>query len=74
MADNKHPFNEAGRRLKAALISYQLGLKGVDRTLKEIPEYAGDGWAETAEQLLRGMSDQVVRELLPPSGGQGTIQ
>ena len=31
-----HPFNEAGRRLKAALISYQLGLTGVDRTLKEM--------------------------------------
>ncbi len=28
-------FREAGRRLKAAMISYQMGYKGVDSTLRE---------------------------------------
>jgi hypothetical protein len=75
MAQSKHPYNEAGRRLKAAMLSYQLGLKGVDRTLKEMPEYAGDGWAELAEKLLRGMAEQVGDAIFrPPSGGSGTVQ
>ena len=63
MDRNKRPYNEAGRRLKAALISYQLGMKGVDRTLKEMPEDCGEGWAEVAEDLLRGMSNQIAVSL-----------
>jgi hypothetical protein len=55
MAEEKHPYNEAGRRIKAALVSFQLGRAGVDRTLKETPEDAGEGWAELAEQLLYEM-------------------
>jgi hypothetical protein len=75
MAQNYHPYNEAGRRVKAALMSYQLGLKGVDRTLKEMPEFAGEGWAEIAEKLLCGMADQVAKSVFgPPSDGSGTIQ
>ena len=50
-----HPYNEAGRRLKAALVSYTAGRAGVDYTLKQTPEDAGDDWAELAESLLRGM-------------------
>ena len=42
MAQSKHPYNEAGRRLKAAMLSYQLGLKGVDRT----SEARLGGWQE----------------------------
>jgi hypothetical protein len=53
MAD--HPCWKAGRRLKAALISYQLGRAGVDRTLKEVPEDSGEGWADLAERLLMQM-------------------
>jgi hypothetical protein len=54
--DGNHPFNEAGRRLKAAMISYQLGLAGVDSTLKKLPKIVDDSWAEMAEKLLRGMA------------------
>ena len=54
--DGNHPFNEAGRRLKAAMISYQLGLAGVDSTLKKLPKIVDDSWAEMAEKLLHGMA------------------
>lgn len=54
-----HPYREAGRRLKAAIISYRLGRAGVDRTLKELPDDPGDGWAELAEQLDRALAAQV---------------
>jgi hypothetical protein len=74
MAQSSHPYNEAGRRLKAALISYQLGRKGVDSTLKQMPESAGEGWAEIAEKLLREMAEQVGDILSPPSGGSSSIQ
>jgi hypothetical protein len=74
MAQSNHPYNEAGRRLKAALISYQLGLKGVDSTLKKMPEIVGEGWAEIAEQLLLDMAEQVGKSFGPPSGGSGTVQ
>lgn len=75
MTQSNHPYNEAGRRIKAALISYQLGMKGVDRTLKEMPEYAGDGWAELAEKLLRDMTGRVIEELIGPTpSGSGSVQ
>ena len=38
-----------------ALVSFQLGRANVDRTLKETPEDAGEGWAELAQQLLYEM-------------------
>ena len=74
-----HPYREAGRRLKAALVSYQLGRAGVDRTLKETPEDPGEGWAELAERLLTGMmldlSNALNPSTLDPSGGgPGTVQ
>lgn len=78
MAFNKpHPFNEAGRRLKAALISYQLGLTGVDRTLKEMPEVVDDSWAELAQSLLTKMANNLGKNLVPkpPSDDtSGSIQ
>jgi hypothetical protein len=55
-----HSFNEAGRRVKAAVISYQMGDAGVDRALKGIPDDPGEGWAALAESLLRGMQPEVV--------------
>ncbi|MGH9607445.1 MAG: hypothetical protein ACRD3N_17285 [Terracidiphilus sp.] len=71
MAD--HPYREAGRRLKAALVSYQLGRAGVDRTLKETPEDPGEGWAELAERLLTEMMLNIDKPFNPscsdPSGG-----
>jgi hypothetical protein len=71
----KHPYNEPGRRLKAALISYQLGRKGVDSTLKGDARKCRcrDG-GEIAEKLLRGMSDQIANLLIPPSEGSNKIQ
>jgi hypothetical protein len=32
------PYNEAGRRIKAELVSYQLGKAGVDNTLEQTRE------------------------------------
>jgi hypothetical protein len=52
-----HPANELGRRIQAALISYQLGRSGVDSTLKTMPEVATQGWPEIGERLLRVMTD-----------------
>jgi hypothetical protein len=74
-----HPYREAGRRLKAALVSYHLGRAGVDRTLKETPEDPGEGWAELAERLLTGMMLNLNTPFDPssfdPSGsGPGTVQ
>jgi hypothetical protein len=74
-----HPYREAGRRLKAALVSYHLGRAGVDRTLKETPEDPGEGWAELTERLLTGMMLNINTPFDPsgsdPSdGGPGTIQ
>jgi hypothetical protein len=60
MAQELHPYNEAGRRLKAALISYILGRPGVDRTLIEVPEDVGDGWGDLAKQLIDEMA--IVRQ------------
>ena len=45
----QHPCSEAGRRLKAAMISYHMGYKGVDSTLKTTTVQDGDGWAELAD-------------------------
>jgi hypothetical protein len=59
-----HSFNEAGRRVKAAVISYQMGDAGVDRALKGIPDDPGEGWAELTESLLRGMQAELVGKLL----------
>jgi len=60
-----HPYKEAGRRLKAAIISYRLGRAGVDRTLKETPAGPGEGWAELAEQLDRAMAIKVGKLFNP---------
>jgi hypothetical protein len=71
MTQKKHPYNAAGRKLKAAVMSSMLGLKGVDRTLKELPEIVDDEWAELAEKLMRRMSDQVAEKIFgPPTSGR----
>ncbi|GAC1360767.1 MAG: hypothetical protein NVSMB3_08800 [Acidobacteriaceae bacterium] len=61
----KHPYNEAGRRMKAALVSYQLGMNGVDYVLRRSPEVVEEAWAELAEKLLTKMaiSISVVRKM-----------
>jgi hypothetical protein len=68
-------FREAGRRLKAAMISYQMGYKGVDSTLKQLPEDPGDSWAEMAEHILRGMAAATTESVFgPPRKGPDSIQ
>lgn len=75
MAKVDRRFNEAGRRLKAALISYQLGKAGVDSTLKNMPDDPGPGWAELAEQLLREMAEHAARTFSPVlAGGSKRVQ
>ena len=70
-----HPYREAGRRLKAAIISYRLGRAGVDRTLKEIPDDPGEGWAELAERVDRSMTEQMGKLLFNPSDfGPAAVQ
>jgi hypothetical protein len=59
----KH-YNEAGRRLQAAMISYQMGYKGVDATLKKMPEDADESWAQLAEQILRNMMESASKGLV----------
>jgi hypothetical protein len=57
-------FEDAGRRVKAAVISYLMGYKGVDRTLKEMGEEdPGEFWSDLAEKLVRGMNAGVVEQL-----------
>jgi hypothetical protein len=63
---NIHPFKEAGCRLQAAVISYQMGYKGVDSPLKTQPEVVDKSWAELAERLIRGMSQEHADRINPP--------
>jgi hypothetical protein len=74
MAQEKHSYNEAGRKLKAAITSSLLRRKGVDRTLKEMPEIVGHDWVELAERLMRDMNAQVVEQLVPTRKGPVGIQ
>jgi hypothetical protein len=69
MTEELHPYNEAGRRIKAALVSYIAGRAGVDRTLKEVPRDAGTGWAELAEQLIRDMIENNASAYNPAPKG-----
>lgn len=58
---------EAGRRIKAAVVSYLMGYKGVDRTLKEMAdEDPGEYWSDLAEKLLRRTNAEVVEGLFRP--------
>jgi hypothetical protein len=50
---NKHPFNEAGRRIKAAVLSSLTRDKGVDHILEQLPEEVERGWADLGECLVR---------------------
>ena len=44
---------ELARRISAAYISYVSGLKGVDRTLKQLANHpVGDFWLEVAARIV----------------------
>jgi hypothetical protein len=60
-----HPFNEAGRRLYAALISYQMGHSGVDSTLKNMPATVDAFWSDLAERLSRDIAAQIATNIVP---------
>jgi hypothetical protein len=60
-------YEDAGRKIKAAVISSLMPDKGVDRTLKEMgDEDPGKFWSDLAEKLMRGLNAGVVEELLGP--------
>lgn len=63
-----HPYNEAGRRLLAAVMSYQLSIKMDYCLRKYVPEEVDNGWAEMAETLLRGISEGIVSQIRPDLG------
>jgi glycogen synthase len=59
-----HPYNAADRKPKAAVVSSLLRQKGVDCTLKEMPEVVGEEWAELARQLMTEMNAQFVEKIV----------
>jgi len=65
MAPRPQSFPSAGRRLAAALISYQIGHTGVDRVLKQYGDKKVDPWWEKkAQELLREMNNRKL--FIPP--------
>jgi len=60
---SKHPFNEAGRRIKAAVLSSLTRDKGVDNILEQLPEEVERGWADLGERLVRQLNGQTADKL-----------
>jgi hypothetical protein len=58
-----HPYNEAGRKLKAAVVSSLMRYKGVDSTLKKMPEEIESYWAGLAEALMRQLQEAVAASI-----------
>ena len=69
-----HPYREAGRRLRAAFVSYRLGRPGVDNTLKRVPYHPGEGWEKLAEDLDRELVEEYDKLVNPFSSCPKTIQ
>jgi hypothetical protein len=66
-----HRFNELGRRLFAAVLSYELGLRGLDYTLRTYaPEVIEDFGSELGEQLLRQRQDSDMKLFFGQAGGK----
>jgi hypothetical protein len=62
----KH-FPSAGRRLAAALISYQIGHAGVDRVLKQhMDKKVNPWWEKKAQELIREMMTKNIFTPPPP--------
>jgi hypothetical protein len=72
MTDSQpHPYNELGRRLFAAVVSYELGLRGLDYTLREYaPESVDDFWSDLGEQLLRQRQESDMKLFFGQAGGK----
>ena len=70
-----HPFNEPGRRLKAAVVSYIAGYDGVDSTLERVPEDPGEQWAALAEMLIgQILKNPDVRKVLLEDDGARAVR
>ncbi len=64
------PYNELGRRLFAAVLSCELGLRGMDYTLREyVPEVVEPCWCELAEDLMRHRQESAMDVLFGQPGG-----
>ena len=49
-----HRYNDLGRRIVAAIVSYHMGLRSLDYTLREYtPELVDEYWCDLGKQLLR---------------------
>jgi hypothetical protein len=56
---SEQPYNELGRRLLGAVLSYQAGSASVDRVLKRyVPEIVAPCWAELGQRLLSILAGQ----------------
>jgi len=61
-----HPYNELGRRLLAAVISYRMGYAGVDRVLKNtVPPKVETSWADLGATLDREIAEAIGRSVAP---------
>ena len=66
-----HDYNEIGRRILAAVLSYQLRLRGLDYTLRQhVPEVVDPFWCEIGEQLLRYRQQKLMDLMFSPPGGK----
>jgi hypothetical protein len=66
-----HPYNDLGRRIFAAVLSYHLRLRSLDYTLRaHTPEIVAHFWGELGEQLLRREQERVMDLLFGQPGGK----
>ena len=62
-----HPYNDVGRRLYAAIGSYQLGV-GIDYFLKnKVPEEVDEFWAVEAQRLQHILLKSKTNGYPPPN-------
>jgi hypothetical protein len=67
MTPTAKDFPSAGRRLAAALMSYQIGHAGVDRVLRQTRKKNIDPWWEQkAQELIEEMLAKKIFVLAPP--------
>jgi hypothetical protein len=58
------PYRDVGRRLFAAIMSAQLNLKSIDRTLKlYVPERLDRSWGELGWKLQRSMNSSAIERI-----------
>jgi hypothetical protein len=60
VSDDASAYNELGRRLLAAVVSYQLGYAGVDSTLKKTPREVEPWWSNLGQYLAVVISQKLV--------------